>query len=101
MDSLLKKKLQASIATLKEDLKNTDTATLDENTINSYLDALRKIFVVEDMPAWNPNLRSKTAIRTADTHYFVDPIFSSEHDCPVPVGYNAKKSKNHHRFLLF
>lgn len=68
---------QASIATLKEDLRNNDTATLDENTINSYLDALRKIFVVEDMPAWNPNLRSKTAIRTADTRYFVDPSIAT------------------------
>lgn len=68
---------QASIATLREDLKNNDTATLDENTIMSYLEALRKIFVVEDMPAWNPNLRSKTAIRTADTRYFVDPSIAT------------------------
>lgn len=68
---------QASIATLKEDLKNNDTTTLDEDTISSYLDALRKIFVVEDMPAWNPNLRSKTAIRTTDTRYFVDPSIAT------------------------
>ena len=68
---------QASIATLKEDLKNNDTATLDDDTISSYLVALRKIFVVEDMPAWNPNLRSKTAIRTADTRYFVDPSIAT------------------------
>lgn len=63
---------QVSIATLKEDLKSNDTATLDDDTISSYLEALRKIFVVEDVPAWNPNIRSKTAIRTADTRYFVD-----------------------------
>ena len=44
---------QASIATLKEDLSHNDTQTLSEDTINSYLEALRKIFVVEDMP-WNP-----------------------------------------------
>lgn len=68
---------QASIATLREDLKNNDTATLDNDTIVSYLEALRKIFVVEDMPAWNPNLRSKTAIRTADTRYFVDPSIAT------------------------
>ena len=68
---------QAPIATLKEDLKNNDTTTLDEDTISSYLDALRKIFVVEDMPAWNPNLRSKTAIRTTDTRYFVDPSIAT------------------------
>lgn len=68
---------QASIATLREDLKNNDTATLDDDTIVSYLEALRKILVVEDMPAWNPNLRSKTAIRTADTRYFVDPSIAT------------------------
>ncbi len=68
---------QASIATLREDLKNNDIATLDDDTIVSYLEALRKIFVVEDMPAWNPNIRSKTAIRTADTRYFVDPSIAT------------------------
>lgn len=68
---------QASIATLKEDLKANDNATLDEDTISSYLDALRKIFVIEDMPAWNPNIRSKTAIRTTDTRYFVDPSIAT------------------------
>lgn len=68
---------QASIATLKEDLRNNDTTALDEDTITSYLDALRKIFVVEDMPAWNPNLRSKTAIRTTDTRFFVDPSIAT------------------------
>ena len=68
---------QASLATLKEDLKANDNATLDEDTISSYLDALRKIFVIEDMPAWNPNLRSKTAIRTTDTRYFVDPSIAT------------------------
>ena len=68
---------QASIATLREYLKNNDTATLDDDTIVSYLEALRKIFVVEDMPAWNPNIRSKTAIRTADTRYFVDPSIAT------------------------
>lgn len=68
---------QASLSTLKEDLRNNDTNTLDEDTISSYIDAMRKIFVVEDMPAWNPNLRSKTAIRTADTRYFVDPSIAT------------------------
>lgn len=68
---------QASIATLYEDMRANETDSLDVNTISSYLDALRKIFVVEDMPAWNPNLRSKTAIRTADTRYFVDPSIAT------------------------
>lgn len=68
---------QASVATLLDDLRANDSSALDENTIASYLDALRKIFVVEDLPAWNPNLRSKTAIRTADTRYFVDPSIAA------------------------
>ena len=68
---------QASIATLREDLKSNDTDTLNDDTISAYLEALRKIFVVEDMPAWNPNLRSKTAIRMADTRYFVDPSIAT------------------------
>lgn len=41
------------------------------------MSALRKIFVVEDMPAWNPNLRSKTAIRSSDTRYYVDPSIAA------------------------
>lgn len=45
---------------------------MSESTIASYLQALRKIFVIEDMTAWNPNLRSKSAIRTSDTRYFTD-----------------------------
>ncbi len=68
---------QSSVATLRNDLCANDSSTLDENTITSYLDALRKIFVVEDLPAWNPNLRSRTAIRTADTRYFVDPSIAA------------------------
>lgn len=48
-----------------------------EKTIGTYLSALRQIFVVEDMPAWAPNLRSKTAIRTSDTRYFVDPSIAA------------------------
>lgn len=68
---------QVSIATLRNDLKYNDSTAIDDNTIRDYLDALRKIFVVEDMPAWNPNIRSKTAIRTADTRYFIDPSIAT------------------------
>lgn len=63
----------ASNETLKNDIINNDSFSLDTDTILSYVNALKKIFVVEDSPAWNPNLRSKTAIRTSDTRYFVDP----------------------------
>ena len=50
-----------------------DSTSLDTDTVLSYVNALKKIFVVEESPAWNPNLRSKTAIRTSDTRYFIDP----------------------------
>lgn len=63
----------ASLSTLYADIVANESSSMNENTIASYLQALRKIFVVEDMPAWNPNLRSKSAIRTSDTRYFVDP----------------------------
>lgn len=63
---------QASLHTILEDMINNDSSSLNEDTMASYISALKKIFTVENMPAWNPNLRSKTAIRTSDTHYFVD-----------------------------
>lgn len=65
---------QASISTIIEDMRSLDGgANVDARTVSSYLEALRKIFVIEDAPSWNPNLRSKSAIRTSDTRYFVDP----------------------------
>ena len=64
---------QASNDTLKNDIIANDSNSLDTDTVFSYVNALKKIFVVEESPAWNPNLRSKTAIRTSDTRYFVDP----------------------------
>jgi predicted AAA+ superfamily ATPase len=47
------------------------------DTVSSYVNALKRLFVVEDMPAWCPNLRSKTPIRTGDTRYFVDPSIAT------------------------
>lgn len=64
---------QTSIAVIRQDMLSNDENTLAENTVASYIEALRKIFVVEDMPAWSTNLRSKTVIRTTPTRYFVDP----------------------------
>lgn len=64
---------QASNDTLKSDMIANDSTSLDTDTVLSYVNALKKIFVVEEAPAWNPNLRSKTAIRTSDTRYFIDP----------------------------
>lgn len=56
-----------------DDMKANDNASLNDDTVASYVKALKKIFVIEDMPAWNPNLRSKTAVRTSETRYFTDP----------------------------
>ncbi len=64
---------QATISTIVEDIRAFDEEAADVKTISSYIEALKKIFVVEDALAWNPNLRSKSAIRTSDTRYFVDP----------------------------
>lgn len=68
---------QATLGTLLADLKNNEADTLTEYTIYSYINALKKIFVIEDSLAWNPNLRSKTAIRTSDTRYFTDPSIAT------------------------
>jgi len=68
---------QASLDTIYQDMIVNDKESLDKDTIASYISALKLIFVVEDMPAWNPNLRSKTAIRTAETRYFVDPSIAT------------------------
>ena len=68
---------QASIASIRDDIKSNDIMAMDERTVASYIDTLRKIFVIEDMPSWNPNLRSKIAIRTSDTRYFSDPSIAS------------------------
>lgn len=64
---------QATAKVIKADLMAQEMTSLDDDTVYSYLNALRKIFIVEDMPAWCPNLRTKDAIRSSDTRYFVDP----------------------------
>ena len=57
---------------LRNDIIANDTDSLSVDTVASYIDALKKIYVIEDMESWNPNLRSRTAIRTSDTRYYVD-----------------------------
>ena len=68
---------QTSIAQIAADVAASDESGPSVKTVQSYLKALEKIFVIEDMPAWNPNLRSKTAIRSADTRHFVDPSIAT------------------------
>ena len=62
----------ANLATIKKDISG-DGDLISEKTLASYLNALRRIFVVEDLPAWSPALRSKTALRTSPKRHFVDP----------------------------
>lgn len=64
---------QLSISAVCADLQADDGPESGRESVGHYVDALKKIFVIEDSPAWNPNLRSKTAIRTSDTRYFSDP----------------------------
>ena len=68
---------QISQAAISADISSNGTTTVNEETVSEYLQALRKLYVVEDMKAWNPNLRSKTAVRTSDTRYFVDPSLAA------------------------
>jgi predicted AAA+ superfamily ATPase len=64
---------QATIPTILADISSNEQNGISDETIASYVKALKKIFVIEDMKAWNPNLRSKTAVRTSDTRYYTDP----------------------------
>ena len=68
---------QAANTVLAADIAANDEQGMNEETVASYTAALRKIFVIEDMPAWNPNLRSKTAIRSSDTRYYTDPSIAA------------------------
>ena len=75
---------QVANTVIKADIAANDNTMVDDDTLYSYITALKKIFVIEDMPAWNPNLRSKTAIRTSDTRYFVDPSIATAALCAGP-----------------
>jgi hypothetical protein len=68
---------QASITSIREDMVSNDRDSLDKDTISSYISALKLIFVIEELEAWIPNLRSRTAIRTSNTRFFVDPSIAS------------------------
>ena len=68
---------QASVGTILADIKNNGDEQMSDTTVYNYIKALKEIFVIEDAIAWNPNLRSKTAIRTSDTRYFIDPSIAT------------------------
>lgn len=64
---------QSNLSVIRADIAANSAEAPDVDTVSSYLDALRKIFVVEDMSAWSPKLRLKSVVRTSDTRYFIDP----------------------------
>jgi len=66
----------ANMSTIRNDIAG-DEDTISEKTIASYINALRRIYVIEDVPAWNPAMRSKTAIRTSPKRHFVDPSIAA------------------------
>lgn len=66
-----------SFSKMSEDIKENDNAMISYETISDYVDAFKKLFVIEDMPAWNPNLRSKAAVQSSDTRYFIDPSIAA------------------------
>src|SRR5574344_2048837 len=68
---------QATIGTIQTDMTAGGAFEISDKTVTSYISVLKQMFVIEDMPAWNPNLRSKIAIRTSDTRYFVDPSIAT------------------------
>ena len=66
----------ATLGTIRSDIAG-DEVSLSEKTISQYLNALRRIFVIEDLPAWSPALRSKTVLRQSPKRHFVDPSIAA------------------------
>ncbi|MDC7236819.1 MAG: DUF4143 domain-containing protein [Sphaerochaetaceae bacterium] len=67
-----------SLNEIKKDMiQNDEPESLSTDTVASYIEALKKLFIVENLNAWNPNLRSASAIRTKPTRYFVDPSIAT------------------------
>ena len=63
---------EAAVSTIIADVRQSNERTMDTKTYEDYNEALNDIFIIEDMPAWNPNIRSKTSIRSTPTRHFVD-----------------------------
>ena len=63
---------EAAITTIISDVRQSNERTMDPQTFDEYMEALQDIYILEDMPAWNPNIRSKTSIRSTPTRHFVD-----------------------------
>ncbi len=68
---------QTKLSSIVQDIATNENPRISEDTVSSYIRALKRIFVIEDVRAWNPNLRSKVAIRTSDTRFFTDPSIAT------------------------
>lgn len=60
-----------------EEIRADMAEGIDDETFKKYLLALERLYISDELEAWNPNLRSKTAIRTKNTRYFVDPSIAT------------------------
>ena len=85
-DKILGFKLRSSGAVVIEGAKWCGKTTSAKRAAKSYLNALSNIFAVESIKAWSPNLRSRTAIRSTDTHYYVDPSIAASSLKATPDG---------------
>ena len=63
---------EAAISTIIADVRQSNERTMDPKTFDDYMEALKDLYLIEDMPAWNPNIRSKTSIRSTPTRHFID-----------------------------
>lgn len=63
---------EAAISTIIADVRQSNERTMDPKTFDDYMEALKDLYVIEDLPAWNPNIRSKTIIRSSPTRHFID-----------------------------
>lgn len=63
---------EASISTIIADVRQSNERTMDPKTFDDYMEALKDLYILEDLPAWNPNIRSKTSIRSTPTRHFID-----------------------------
>ena len=63
---------EAAISTITADIRQNNERTMDGKTFDDYMEALQDLYIIEDLKAWNPNIRSKTSIRSTPTRHFVD-----------------------------
>ena len=63
---------EAAISTIIADVRQSNERTMDPKTFDEYMEALKDLYILEDLPAWNPNIRSKTSIRSTPTRHFID-----------------------------